>query len=122
MGVLLWRGSVELAILEPPWRQNQKNISCIPPGKYWCKRVFNRKLFNGKVIPETFEVTDVPNRDGILFHAGNFMEDTRGCLIVGTSFTMLNISPAVSESRRAFLKLLRLTEGLDGFELEIEQR
>jgi hypothetical protein len=70
--------------LELPDRGNARNISRIPAGKY-------------RLTPEVggrfrdhFRVHDVPGRDGILGHRGNFPADTRGCLILGLRFADLD--------------------------------
>ena len=63
--------------LELPWRDNQRNISCIPPGEYPI-RVFKHSRW-GNVV----EIMDVPNRSGILIHPGNYVGDTEGCVLPG---------------------------------------
>ena len=70
--------------LELPWLNNQRNISCIPNGKYPVMK------FNTPTHPHTFLIENVPNRDGILIHLGNFVTgqqiDTKGCQLPGLSF------------------------------------
>ena len=34
LGVLALEGGPELRSMEPPWRDNRRNLSCIPPGEY----------------------------------------------------------------------------------------
>lgn len=70
--------------LELGWHQNGRNISCIPSGLYKCKKHHSAR--HGDCIL----VEDVPDRDAILFHAGNFNSDTRGCILVGEHFKKLN--------------------------------
>lgn len=74
-----------LVTAEPPWRNNRRGVSCIPAGTYRCEwRKSNR-------FGWTYEVLDVPGRDHILFHAGNwagdvragYLTDTNGCILVG---------------------------------------
>jgi hypothetical protein len=70
--------------LEPPNLGNQHNISCIPEGQYTVTKENN---------PEKgmcFRVNNVPNRDGILIHKGNFTKETRGCIICGSYFEDIN--------------------------------
>ena len=62
---------------------------------------YNRKVGNN-VINTTFEVLDVPNRSGILFHMGNTVDDTKGCILVASYYGVLNSLPAVLHSYAAF--------------------
>lgn len=82
-GVLLLDDEVFCVTLEPPDKQNQKRISNIPPGEYICKPVKSPKFGN------TWEVTGVPERSHILFHAGNTKEHTLGCILLGETFGKL---------------------------------
>ena len=64
--------------LEKPFRGNKKRISAIPSGNY---NVVKR------VSPKfglCFHVLDVPNRKYILIHAGNYVSQTLGCILVGS--------------------------------------
>ena len=63
--------------LEPPWRNNEKNISCIPAGIYNCAFHISPKF------GPTYEVKEVPDRSHILFHKGNYTHNTKGCILVG---------------------------------------
>lgn len=82
--------------LELPWKQNKKNISCIPAGVYHCKKTSSPKF------GETYEVTEVQNRTHIVFHKGNLDEHTKGCILLGESFGLLEGEPAILSSRDAF--------------------
>lgn len=72
------------ATLELPWRNNERNISCIPPGKYVIRKRFSPKF------GDHWHIMNVPGRDEILIHKGNFINDTHGCIIVGTSTADIN--------------------------------
>lgn len=63
--------------LEPLWKDNEQNISCIPPGIY---QVFRH---NSPKHGDTLKLLEVPGRSDILVHAGNGPGDTRGCVLVG---------------------------------------
>ncbi len=102
LGVLLFDGSPELVTLEDPWRDNERMISCIPQGKYTIKRHKSPKFGN------TFIVDNVPQRDHILFHAGNTHKDTHGCILLGLQFGKLNNAPAILASKSAFDKFMEL--------------
>lgn len=64
--------------LEPAWRQNVKNISCIPKGTY---QVVERESVK---FGKHYHIQNVENRKLILIHAGNYTYQTQGCIIVGT--------------------------------------
>ena len=66
--------------LERPWENNARNISCIPGGFYDVVKHHGRKY------KDVWRLLDVPDRSGILFHAGNRMEDSQGCILVGERF------------------------------------
>lgn len=112
-GVLRF-GAVAFALtLERPWDNNQPNRSCIPPGRYRCQRVRSPKFGN------TFEVTNVPERSHILFHSGNTLEDTHGCILVGEEFSGTWDKPTLASSQRGFTEFLNLLDGVNAFELNV---
>lgn len=76
MGTLVIEGH-KLFTLERPWRNNQHRVSCIPAGTYTVRP------FSSPRHKDCFELVDVPDRDAILIHAGNFVHDTEGCILVG---------------------------------------
>jgi hypothetical protein len=99
--------------LELAWNNNDSDTSCIPAGSYICIPHDSAKF------PDTWEVSDVPDRSAILIHNGNVEENTHGCILVGDSEGMLNNQPAVLNSV-ATLKMLR-DELPDTFTLHITQ-
>lgn len=70
--------------LELPWLENIRRISCIPEGEYTVVKRFSPKYKNH------FYILDVPNRDWILIHHGNFYTDTLGCILVGQNYIDIN--------------------------------
>jgi hypothetical protein len=68
--------------LEPPWKDNKKKISCIPENTYWVVK----ELTSPHHEYPHFRVLDVPHRDGILWHLGNYFFDTEACYLPGDSF------------------------------------
>jgi hypothetical protein len=100
---------------EPPWRGNAPNQSCIPLGEYVCKRVNSPKFGN------TFEITNVPSRTDILFHQGNTMDDTLGCVLIGEQFEHLNGKVAVLTSFKGFQEFMQLTKDVSEFKLTVLQ-
>lgn len=90
-------GHVPFAVTcERPWKDNARNLSCIPAGTYTCTRVRSPKF------GDTFEVTRVPGRSHILFHKGNDIEDTEGCILVGEEFSGTWDRPMIVSSQRGF--------------------
>jgi len=78
-GSLILPDGSELATVERPWLNNKKSASCIPIGNYDCgPRLYNRGGY------EAVEVLDVPNRSYILFHKGNFVRYSKGCILVNS--------------------------------------
>lgn len=98
---------------ELPWYDNRKNLSCIPTGIYTCKRT------NSPKFGETFEILNVPNRTNILFHQGNFIHDTQGCILVAEKFEYINNAPIISESKIGFKEFMDLQQDTDTFNLTI---
>lgn len=69
--------------LELPYKDNQRNISCIPKGTYLVKK---RNSKYSKFKYTHLHVQDVPKRTFILFHIGNFTRQIEGCILVGKIF------------------------------------
>lgn len=103
--------------LELPDKNNEKLVSCIPSGKYICRRTFNRKTTGRLLIDTTFEVLKVPNRSGILFHVGNYMKDTNGCILLGQRVDFEKF--CVLDSTKAFTQFITKTRDVNEFLLEI---
>lgn len=108
-GVLLKDGAPICLTFELPWKGNEPQVSCIPTGKYVCKRVQSAHY------GETFEVSEVPNRSLIRIHPGNTTADSRGCILVGDEF----FQNGVLESREAFARFMKAMGGVNEFELFI---
>ena len=106
------RGSVRLGgrwicqTLELPWRDNQRRVSCIPPGVYQCR--WRDGL--------TVEIADVPGRSGILIHPGNRLDETKGCILPGMVWLPHGV---VMDSIVAVRTLFDVTNGKP-FELEVK--
>jgi hypothetical protein len=76
-GMLLQDGVPLCLTCELPWRENKRQVSCIPEGSYECvTRVSQR--FN-----KHWHLQHVPGRDLILIHVGNNSNDIKGCILVG---------------------------------------
>jgi hypothetical protein len=114
-GVLRLDGRVQCVTLEPPERGNRVGVSCIPAGTYTCRRV------DSPTFGPTFEVADVPGRTAILFHQGNVVRDTHGCILLGSRFGRLGPERGVLDSRTAFAEFLADCAGEQAFQFTIEE-
>lgn len=115
--------------LELPWRGNERNVSCIPAGRYMCSYEYTNKVIGD--VRNWYLAHDVPGRSGILFHPGNwagdrakgFHSDVRGCILVGKGKVLLD-SPttdkqmAVTDTRTACKELAQFF-ATQPFELEV---
>ena len=87
--------------LELPCRDNQKQVSCIPPGEYDVEIRLSNKY--GRI----YWVRKVPDRTYILIHSGNYAGDTSknfkshvmGCILLGQKRGFLGGQVAVLNSR-----------------------
>lgn len=113
-GTLLEDDIPIIVILEPPDKNNEKNISCIPEGSYICKRV------KSKTYGITFQIMKVDNRTKIRFHWGNWIKNTKGCPLTGEGFRKLSGKPAVTYSKRAFKAFMDHLKGVDIFALTVQ--
>lgn len=101
--------------LEPPERGNVTDKDgCIPAGIYVCKRTSRPPKW-----PDIFEIQDVPNRYGILIHRGNYDPDTTGCILLGTSFGIINGKQSIYDTVTAFNNFMAYWKGVDEFEIKI---
>lgn len=98
LGELFENGKHFVYTLELPWKSNQHGVSCIPPGTYQVTLEPSAK-FGGRKTPH---IKNVPGRDNILIHVGNYPHDTEGCVVVG----LTKSKDFVGESVKAFSMVL----------------
>jgi len=99
--------------LELPWRDNKKEISCIPTGRYRCIKRYSKKY------GYHFEVINVNGRFSILIHAGNYYYHTLGCILIGLEHKDINkdgLKDVIGSTKA--LKML-YDKYNSGFELEV---
>lgn len=102
--------------LEPPDLLNVQNKSSIPgPQSYYCQKIISPKF--GK----TFEIMDVPKRSNVLFHPGNYVEETEACVLLGESWWKFD--PAgergIKNSGSTFKRFMEVMEEVSVFRLAI---
>jgi hypothetical protein len=109
----IYLNGTRLVTVERPWLDNQRSISCIPLGNYTVKPgYYNRGGY------KAMEVMNVPNRSNILFHRGNTMYDSAGCILITSREGCVNGMWAGLESTSAFNYFMSVT-GSDSHQLEI---
>lgn len=74
-GVLFVDGQFVCFTIELPWKDNARNVSCIPDGCYELELWFTDRFKHHLVV------RDVPGRSGILIHPANdAFKELRGCI------------------------------------------
>jgi len=118
-GVFFLNG-IQFFTMEPPWRDNQTSISCIPEGTYDVVMRYSPKYRN------VYWVTEVDGRHYILIHAGNYGGDrslgyithTEGCILLGKKRAIMNGQNAIVNSRIMIRKFVNIM-GFEPFTLSI---
>jgi len=114
-GVLKYNESPYCVTLEPPDRDNERNVSCIPEGQYLCHKVTSPKYGN------TWEIRGIHNRSKVLFHAGNVVEHTKGCVLLAEHFGKLYGDLAVLNSGKTFRNFMRISEHVKNLHLTVQE-
>ena len=113
LGVLSGKDGVICHTLENPWKDNKRNVSCIPEGEYECKP------YNSPKYPEVWELQHVKDRSKILIHAGNFEHDTQGCILVGRAIKDYKRDKMVTSSVNTLNELREKIGVNNSFTLEV---
>ena len=113
LGILTMPSGKIYNTLELAWKNNASKISCIPKGKYKVRKRTSAKY------GEHFHILNVPKRDFILIHNGNFYSEILGCVIVGKGLFDLNGDGRldVTSSKQAMKEMLSALP--NEFDLEI---
>jgi len=103
--------------LEPPWLDNQENVSCIPPNIIikssgqierplpdYVAEMGTRK--NGD---RQWLLQNVQGRSRIFIHPLNTVAETAGCIGIGELFEMLGSTPGIGSSRLGFEEFMFAT-------------
>ena len=114
-GVLLVNSQLFSFTLERNDLLNLPNISSIPAQQYLLKRKDSPRF------GDVFEVTGVPGRSGILFHIGNWVEDTEGCILLGSQLTEIHGRKAIMYSKNTIDLFMETMEGHDEAILTIKE-
>jgi hypothetical protein len=116
---MLWDGrpfavSVERTFEEGEAKHGKRIV--IPAGLALCKRSF----YNKGGYP-TFEII-VAGHTRVLFHKGNFEDNSEACVIVAESFGVLQGKTAVLDSKGGFNEFMQLAAGLQEFYMKVSGR
>lgn len=103
----------ECVTMEPPWQNNEPNVSCIPPGEYQCHWHKSPRYM------WVYALLGIEGRSHILIHPGNIVSHTRGCILPGQRVGVLGGLPAVLASRHATRRLFAFLDKRP-FTLEVE--
>jgi len=116
-GKLLDENDLEVAVtLEHAYQTYAHDwMPKVPRGVYTCQRGPHR-LKNMTEDFETFEITGVVGHSNILFHPGNYNDDSEGCVLVGQAVS----GNMITESKITFEKFMALQEGVDTFTLAVD--
>lgn len=114
-GVLKINKEVFCVTLEPADLLNKQNVSSIPAQQYLCMRYSSAKY------PDTFQIMNVPGRDKCLFHAGNRIKDTEGCVLTAQYFGKLYGDRAVLNSGNTFKDFMNIMRGVNKFHYTIRE-
>jgi hypothetical protein len=115
-GILMYKdfdNAVLSTCLELPYKNNERNISCIPEGFYKCK------MSTKPSHKWMYDVLNVPNRTKIGGHIGNVARDTQGCILHGKGFGKPYNIPGITGSMKACIEFIDYMEGHKEFTLEI---
>lgn len=75
LGLLVINSEQSFQTLELPWKDNKRNISCIPDGVYRYKIDFSNNKHRNVI-----ELIDVPGRSQIQIHVGTKLSHLAGCI------------------------------------------
>ena len=107
--------------LEHAYPNDGSYVPKLPRGAtYTCVRgMHTLEHYNGGKPFETFEITNVPGRTGILFHPGNTNKDSDGCVCTGMTL-ISDKTWMIQRSQDAFSRFMSAMSGVDEFQLRVE--
>ena len=102
--------------LERGWRDNKRNVSCLPPGKH-----FMVKEYSPRFKKDLWEIYGVPNRAECKFHAANFWFQLNGCIALGLNHADINGDgdPDVTNSKKAMKQFEAVLDSFNCKRIEI---
>ena len=115
---LLSIGDFSCVTLERSWKNNERNVSCIPAGTYDLKK---DKYYGGKKPYDNYTLLNVPGRTHVDIHIGNYYYDSLACILPATTIHLdqKNQDFVVWNSRKAFNKLMLALEDKNNLKIQI---
>ena len=113
LGKIMAGGYFVCYCVERPWRDNKRNISCIPPGTY------PLEWQNSPKFGYRLHIEEVPGRSHILIHPGNRITDSEGCILPATMSGCRDGMIVGYQSRAALEKLETICGGKRNMTIEI---
>jgi hypothetical protein len=105
-GYFAVNGDIICYCLERPWMGNKPLVSAIPAGTYSAHVRYDH--------PDAWriELDNVPGREHVEIHVGNYVFDSEGCILVGASLKADDLC-VVLDSKTAYNSLRMLFYGSD---------
>jgi len=118
LGTLVFSTGQTFKTIERPWLNNQRQVSCIPPGTYTC--VPHGWEPNATVREKkAYLLLGTEPRTAILIHPANWAAQLMGCIAPGMSSGILGGKPAVLSSQAAMASIRQIV-GQNKFQLTIK--
>ena len=118
-GMLTANKQVVCATLEHAYmNEDGSYVPKVPEGNYLCVRGSHRLLGMTEDFT-TYEILNVPEHNNILFHSGNWNNDSEGCVLLGQSILDLQSPWRLVNSKIAFEKFMIIQNGTQIFSLQI---
>ena len=96
-----------------PMARRLEHYVKIQPGVYTCRR----GRYNRGGYP-TYDI-EVPGREHIKFHMGNWETDLDGCPAIGESYEIIDNREAIAGSRGGFNEFMQRAGNVPGFKLRV---
>ncbi len=98
-GYLIVNGEAMAYTLELPDKNNANYVSSIP------KNTYSAKIRTDGDLGWRVELLDVPNRENIQLHIGNYTRQIKGCILIGTKVDLNKCNVLNSYRHEAMKKL-----------------
>lgn len=106
--------TLEHAYLQPDGTYASKT----PNGTYTC--VKGQHQLHSMTHPfTTYEITGVTGHSNILFHMGNWNNDSDGCFLLGEAIVPSSKGQMVTNSKNVFSEFMTLQNDVDSFQLVV---
>lgn len=113
-------GTNKAVALEHAYSQDDGTIKPkLPAGTYTCVRGSHQLASMTRPF-DTFEVTNVPGHTGILFHMGNYNQDSDGCILLGESLVPDPDPTMITKSILTFNAFMASQAGVKQFTLVVK--